>query len=370
MIIRKREQKKPEPLRTIPAGLSLHSSEETKTNLQANYNGQDDSRQDGFSEETEIIEKFVPKRVSSNKLAASYHRLEWGRKAHRVDNCGTILEFAHAIDGSGQIDPEGKLHNANFCRDRLCSMCNWRRSYKIYGQLSQVIEKIVSDYQFLFLTLTIRNVEGFRLQGALDNMQRGWRNFIRHDKIKKVLKGSFRTLEVTRNKTNGTYHPHYHVVLAVRKDYFRHHYIKQADWLDMWREAIDDYLITQVRIEKVKDLSGQAADDAVVSLTKALLEVTKYAVKDEDYLGNADDALTDVIVRELSEGLKGRRLCSFSGVFADVRKELQLDDPEDGDLIHCNETINPAVAYLIVKYGWSSGCYKMTTTYIKEDLHE
>lgn len=136
----------------------------------------------------------------------------------------------------------------------------------------------------------------------------------------------------------------------------------------MWREAIDDHLITQVHIAKVKDLTGQAADDAAVSLTKALLEVTKYAVKDDDYLGEADDALTDVIVRELSEGLKGRRLCSFAGVFADVRKELRLDDPEDGDLIHCNETLNPAVAYLIVKYGWSAGCYKMTGSYLTENL--
>lgn len=367
MIIRKREQKKPEPLRTIPAGLSLHS-EETKTILQPNYSGQKDSRQDGFSEETEIIEKFAPKRISSFKLAASYHRLEWGRKAHRVDNCGTILEFAHTIDQTGNISADGKLHNANFCRDRLCPMCNWRRSYKIYGQISQVIEKITGDYQFLFLTLTIRNVEGHQLQDALDNMQRGWRNFIRHDRIKKVLKGSFRTLEVTRNKGNGTYHPHYHVVLAVRKDYFKGgFYIKHADWLDMWREAIDDYLITQVHIAKVKDLSGQAADDAAVSLTKAVLEVTKYAVKDSDFLLEDDD-VTDIVVRELSEGLKGRRLCSFAGVFADVRKELQLDDPEDGDLIHCNETINPAVAYLIVRYGWSAGVYKMTDSYFKESL--
>lgn len=366
--MRIRRQKKPEPLRTIPAGLSLHSSEETKTNLQVDYSERNPSRQDSFSDETEVKEKFAPKRVSSEKLAASYHRLEWGKKAHRVDNCGTILEFAHAIDGSGQIDPEGKLHNANFCRDRLCPMCNWRRSYKIFGQVSQVMEKIASDYTFLFLTLTVLNVNGCELQDTLDNMQRGWRNFIRHKRLKSVLQGSFRTLEITRNSRTGQYHPHFHVILAVSKNYFKGgSYIKQSEFLQMWRDAIDDQRICIVDIRTVKDLSGQAAEDAAASLVKGVLEITKYAVKDTDFLVE-DENVTDTVVRELTEGLFNRNLCAFSGIFKKVRKELQLDDPEDGDLIHCNETINPAVAYLIVKYGWSSGCYKMTGTYLTENL--
>lgn len=364
--MRIQRQKKPEPLRTIPAGLSLHS-EETRFNIQQKYSEKNPSRQDSFSDEAEVKEKFAPKRVSSEKLAASYHRLEWGRKAHRVENCGTILEFAHAIDGSGEIDPEGKLHNANFCRDRLCPMCNWRRSYKIYGQVSQVMEKIATDYTFLFLTLTVPNVDGCELQDTLDNMQRGWRNFIRHKRLKSVLRGAFRTLEITRNSRTGQYHPHFHCILAVNKNYFDSGYIKQSEFLQMWRDAIDDQRICIVDIRTIKDLSGQAAEDAAVSLTKAVLEVTKYAVKDSDFLLE-DEKITDTVVRELSEGLKGRRLCSFSGIFKSVRVELQLDDPEDGDLIHCSETINPAVAYLIVKYGWSAGCYKMTGTYLKESL--
>jgi hypothetical protein len=38
---------------------------------------------------------------------------------------------------------------------------------------------------------------------------------------------------------------------------------------------------------------------------------------------------------------------------------LKLDDPEDGDLIHINDDLHPAVAQLIFTYKWSVGCYKV-----------
>ena len=56
--------------------------------------------------------------------------------------------------------------------------------------------------------------------------------------------------------------------------------------------------------------------------------------------------------------LTGRRLCSFTGVFDRVRKQLSLDDVENGDLIHVDaDDLRSDVAYMIVRYSWKAGFY-------------
>ena len=72
-----------------------------------------------YSDTSELLKKFTPKRSSSIKLSESYARIGFESKAHRVSDCGTFLEFAHEISEYGEIALKGKLHYANFCRDRL-----------------------------------------------------------------------------------------------------------------------------------------------------------------------------------------------------------------------------------------------------------
>ena len=56
--------------------------------------------------------------------------------------------------------------------------------------------------------------------------------------------------------------------------------------------------------------------------------------------------------------LAHRRLCSFTGCFNQVRKQLALDDVEDGDLVCVDaDKLRPDVAYLVVRYRWRAGAY-------------
>lgn len=317
----------------------------------------------------ELEQKFTPKRNDSIKLSESYRRLEQLRKADRVLSCGTVLEFAHAITADGSLSEKGKLHGANFCRDRLCPMCSWRRSYKIFAQVSQLMRYCSTDYAFLFLTLTAPNVDGSELSKSLDKFFEAWSKLIRNKRVKKAVKGYFRAFEVTRNKIFNTYHPHFHCVLVVNKSYFNsrsNDYIKQSEWLQLWRDCMDDQSITQVDIRRATGKNGSTEAEA---LTAAVAEIAKYSVKSSDYLTDSD-ALTDEVVSILGNALSNRRLCTFdrSGVFGQIRRKLKLDDPEDGDLIHIkeDEEIEPAIAWLICRYGWSTGAYKMETSYIKQ----
>lgn len=326
---------------------------------------------DGFdasslSESTELQSRFVPKRKRSVLLADSYRRLEMLSKADRVENCGTFLEFDHVISADGVLG-DGKLHNANFCRDRFCPMCAWRRTMKIFGQASQIMEQIHGKYLFVFVTLTVVSVSGDRLPATLDRMFESWNKFTQRREIKKAVSGFYRALEVTRNtdshsKSYGLYHPHFHVIFAVPLNYFEKSsslYIQRDRWLQYWQESFGDPSISQVDVRRCRDSDGQITDDSK-RLSSAVAEVAKYTVKDADYLFE-DLPLTDETVKHLSDALYHRRLVSYGGCFRKAWQEIGLDDPESGDLVHLDDKpIDSGLAHMIVRYEWSVGVYKVS----------
>lgn len=363
------KEKSPQVLAHSLASLCLVSSavvnaDYTTENVECQANVPDRCNLD-YTEFTEIENKFTSKRQSSELLALSYERIGFQNKSNRVSDCGTFLEFAHEISSDGIISEKGKLHNANFCKDRLCPLCSWRRSYKIFAQVSQIMELIGSDYKFLFLTLTVPNCSPESLSETISRLMLSWNRLIDYKRFKKAIKGFFRALEVTRNFSNGSYHPHFHCVLAVSKSYGKHNdYINHYEWLEMWRKAYQDSSITQVDIRVAKG-KNKESENAVQELSSAVAEIAKYAVKSSDYIFADDKVLTDEIVRTLAEALRGRRLTAYGGCFKEAYEQLKLDDAEDGDLVHINDKLNPTLAWLIVRYGWSAGAYKMTDSFIR-----
>lgn len=323
-----------------------------------------------YTECSEIEKKFTPKRQSSELLASSYERIGFQNKANRVSDCGTFLEFVHEISSDGIISEKGKLHNANFCKDRLCPLCSWRRSYKIFAQVSQIMEIIGSEYDFLFLTLTVPSVPSEILSETLSRMFKAWDLLCKRKAFKTSVNGFFRALEITRNndrhsKSFGLYHPHFHCVLAVSRNYFKDKYISRDEWLFLWQSCYKDESITQVDIRRARDKFSDEAETAVNQLSSAVAEIAKYAVKSSDYIFADDESLTDNIVRTLAEALRGRRLTAYGGCFKEAYEQLKLDDAEDGDLVHINDKLNPTLACLIVRYGWSAGAYKMTDCFVR-----
>ena len=118
------------------------------------------------SVQDEVAGRFAPKKALGMELSRVYELLCLYRRADRVSQCGSYLDFGILPDGTK------KLVKANFCRDRLCPMCNWRRSLKLYSQVSQVMDILESEgYCFLFLTLTLRNCPWDELPAAIDDFQ-------------------------------------------------------------------------------------------------------------------------------------------------------------------------------------------------------
>lgn len=285
--------------------------------------------------------RWQVKKIRSLLLADSFKRLGQYRRSYRVAHCGDFLEFA--IYDTGEVH----LHNSNFCRERLCPMCAWRRSLKVYFQVSKVMDRFQSlypDYSPIFLTLTVKNVSGQFLASALDDMFSAWRRFItdKRSVLRNIFPAWFRSLEVTRNPSDGTYHPHFHVILFAKKTYFSsQEYLTTRDFVRLWRAALGVPYNPVCFVEAVN--IGPAA----------LAEVSKYAVKDTDYI--SDDIHTmDDVVSILSVALKGRRLYAFGGILRNIARDVDVDVQDDGDLIHI-EDVRDDVIVAVARFNWSIG---------------
>lgn len=330
-----------------------------------------------LSEHKEIEKKFLPKKRKNELLADSFFRLgaaendnSYFKKVDRLMNCGTFLEFRHDIN-CGKICADGKLTLANFCRERLCPSCAWRRSLKVFSCTSSIMAEIYDKFDFVALTLTVPNCDGSELSNTIDRMMKAFHYLMKYKAVNKAVKGFFRCLEITYNKKADTYHPHFHCVLAVPRGYPKSRdYINHQDWLELWRKAYKDplILIVDVRMLYNKHIDNKNGADVSSDLKgylSAVPEFSKYAVKDSDYIFE-DIEKTDKIVYVLSKALKGRRLVQYGGIFKEVFKKLRLEDPEAGDLIHINnDDILPELQYLIVRYGWQSGIYVPVNSYIQ-----
>lgn len=340
--------------------------------------------------QVELKKVFEPKKKSNLLLAESYRRIfaDEGKRANNVERCGTFLEVGKTSK------EEFKLKDANFCRDRLCPTCSWRRSLKIFSQVSSIMDIIEKDYKFIFLTLTVPNCSGSELKQKIDDMQNNFREkFCKNKKFKKAVKGFFRNLEITHdndrkittkkyNKSKAyyrrkdlkigdinpnfdKYHPHFHVILAVDKDYLKRNpdYITRDEWLEMWQKAMNDYSITQVdiRVCKAKEKLSKTEQTEFKRLHNAICEVAKYSVKSTDYIVKKDEELTDSTVKTLFNALHRRRLCGLGGCFKKAWEQVRGQDKElgEGDLININGTLREDIFIQLYRYEWSNGCYKL-----------
>ena len=219
----------------------------------------------------QALQKIIRNKISKEML-------------QRIEYCGSFLEFHSDITGEVK-----KLVKANNCENRFCPICAYKKARKEALKLSVLIRSLEKDYKFLFLTLTASNVTSDNLEEEIKLYNESFKRLTKLKLFMSAVVGYVRKLEVTYNHDLKTYHPHFHVLLAVKNNYFGRNYIKRNEWLEMWKSAKRDNTITQVDVRKL-DLS---LDD------KGILEIAKYSAKDSDYLKSQD--IFDVIYKALKE---------------------------------------------------------------------
>lgn len=290
------------------------------------------------------------------------------KREFRMRDCSTSLAFA--VSNAG----EKRLMRANFCRDRMCPACQTRRSLVIFHQLKSIcleIEKDRPEITYLMLTLTVPNVPASELSAEITHLMGSFNRLMKRKKIKKVAQGYFRGLEVTYNQVRDDYHPHFHVLIAVRTSYFTSRdYLSQQEWLEEWQGATgydgikSHKLVTQVDVRKIKAKehvnkeTGEITNDAISS---AAAEVGKYATKHSDYIAGIEQVgvymASERVVNALAEALAGRRLLGWGGLMDEYRKRLQLADAEGEsvDLVDTDGESDRIDAVMYQVFFWNFG---------------
>lgn len=270
------------------------------------------------------------RKLSNIKLAKGYEKL--GYKENMVQcvrQCAEVLTFIKLENG------DLKLNQTWFCKNKLCPICNWRRSMKYSWQATQIVDEAMKREpkgRFLFLTLTIKNVPAQELNQAMSDLTKAFDKLFRRAKVKKNLLGFLRATEVTVEEgREGYYHPHLHILMMVKSSYFQGgEYLSQKEWTDMWQQSAKLDYTPVVNIKAVKNKQTEVFDQ--VGIKKAILETAKYPVKPIEF----DDENLQVI-DDLYKGLFRKRQLSYGGLFKKIKKELGLDDIENGDLVHVDE---------------------------------
>lgn len=296
------------------------------------------SQQDFEAEKEKIFKKMIVKKRQNRKVVKWLKEIGEEERANKIEDCGTFVGFYND-------DGIPKIVKANFCRERLCSICAWRRQAKFIAQMIPVLTSLEKeDYKFIFSTVTVKNCDYNSLNDVLNNMLVGFAKLRKRRKIQRSWMGICRSLELTYNHKTNEYHPHIHMLIAVKEDYFSNKdcYITQEELTEIWQNVCElDY-------KPVCDIRR------VNNTEKATIETLKYALKPSQYIEG---------IKAFYYILKGRRLISFTGIFAKRRKELKLLDFEENLLDDINKKQNPKT-YDVYKLDITGGLYKFYKTYV------
>ncbi|MPQ44714.1 protein rep [Clostridium tarantellae] len=323
-----------------------------------------------------ILEKCTGKKKKNPKFSSYIQPLISKKMLELIKDCGSFLMLL------GDLNLENKkLYKGNFCKNRFCPMCSWRLSCKESLEISILMEHLRKEEnkEFIFLTLTTPNVSGDELESSIKEYNKSFERLMKLKEVKKVVKGYIRKLEVTYQKEKyitkdlwkqkkyyykkrglkvgdlepnyNTYNPHFHVIIAVNKTYFKKTdlYITQEKWLELWKQSTRNELITQVDVRKSK------ANDY-----KEVYELAKYSAKDTDYLINRQ------VFETFYKALKGKQEMVFGGLFKDAHKMYK-----NHELDVYKEQDNINYVYMLY-YDWHKTQYEIfkKRELIKEEFEE
>lgn len=307
-------------------------------------------------------------------IAEDEHDETFARLGERVKSCGQNLEFARIKGPNGT---RKRLTSGMFCKVRLCPVCQWRRAQESARQLGEVVTAHWEGAEAwgedgvearllpspkdraLFLTLTAKSVSSEDLPAEISRFYRAFDRMRRAKRFMGFCTSWFRALEITYNPQTRLYHPHWHVMLMVKPEYFTNpeYYLDQSpkkrEWSKLWGWALDvDYVpVVDIRVLKGSQY-GRMNDD----VRKSLRELTKYCTKPEGFIDlvSGEYVVNPSVLKALHESLRGRRLFGWGGKFKEARKVLKLQDAEsdDADLVGSEGLAEGEVIEALETYGW------------------
>src|SRR5699024_10719954 len=149
----------------------------------------------------------------------------------------------------------------------------------------------------------------------------------------KNLVGFMRATEVTINNKDNSYNQHMHVLVCVEPTYFKNteNYVNQKQWIQCWKKAMKLDYDPNVKVQMIRPKNKYKSD-----IQSSIDETAKYAVNDTDVMTDDEEKNLKRLC-DLEQCLHRKRLNSYGGLVKEIHKKFNLDDTEEGDLIHTDE---------------------------------
>jgi plasmid rolling circle replication initiator protein Rep len=253
------------------------------------------------------------------------------KQAKRLKECSSLLLYSLREDNTI------KLKRARFCKVRTCPVCGWRRSKMWQARMFEALPEF-SNFRWLLLTLTVKNCDLENLKETIKAMQQAWSRLRKRKMFASAVVGYVKSLEITRSET-GQAHPHFHVMLLVKPSYFKHNYIKKADWSSEWQDCMKLDYEPVCDIRAITDKKGKGIGGAV-------LEVLKYETKSADLVKHPE------FLQQLALQLKGTRAIELGGLIKDKLKAAGNEPETDEMLITENNTEAELKEVSELVFGW------------------
>jgi len=308
-----------------------------------------------FAELDEL--EFLVKKYNSFVVFELYQHFATKRKLQALADCGTYLGF-DLYKHISKEEYQKRLSHANFCRDRFCEMCNWRRARKYAIENFKLLKAIQKEnkVRYIFATFTIKNPRVEELKYYVKLFNQAWQRMTQTKRWRNSILGYIKAIEIPFQKTDKNYiNLHAHCLLIVPSVYFKGDlYIKQKEYQEMWQNALRVDYSPSVDIRIIKPNKNRDENDEIASV---VAETTKYPLKSVDLTG-IDWQKFKILV----EQTKNMRFLSFGGIARDYRKLLfGTDEFDDTDLIGDYDELDLSVWEKIGRlwYSLDAGKYKL-----------
>lgn len=294
--------------------------------------------------------KFTEHKLQTNDILFKFYNTGFKGEAEKIKQCGNYLEFA-LKENQITKDTKKKLANANFCKNRFCPMCSWRRIRNITGQLKEAFSVIQEKQKIatLFLTLTVSNPDVKDLKSTIAKMNKSFNEMTKTKAFNKAVLGYFKSVEILGDKTpKGQAHPHFHILLIVDTKYFSsRNYLNKTEWTEMWKKALKVDYTPVVDVRRIKSKNENFSD-----IDSAIIETVKYSVKHSDLVKRTNEDFYYLYTQT-----KNLRFISAGGILKEHLNLIKIDE----DLINLkkeNEALWIEIARLIYTFQNGEYCLK------------
>jgi plasmid rolling circle replication initiator protein Rep len=267
-------------------------------------------------------------RASADVATSYFEDSEYARHAERCRECARRLTFNVAVNEDSTF--KLKLKSVYLCHVRMCPVCQVCRTRVWNARFDRAIPLMIEanpTVRFLVLTLTVKNCPIESLRDTLQTMSHAFSKMMKRSQLQRVVLGYARSMEVTKGK-DGSAHPHFHVLLAVKPAYFGGtHYINHDQWMQLWKESLQiDYdPVVDVRVPTAKKRRTEGGH----TLTDAIREIAKYTVKVSDLLGDGSPESKKWFITLVGQ-LHAVKQMNLSGLF---RTYLNSEDASPEEIL-------------------------------------